>query len=187
MSMEELGNDKSYRSSKVYHPEEFNEVRNAFTPLAYDVIMRIEVHNGDLYDRLLRILDRDELHAIVRDSLMHTFLHLFTHPEFITSTNHAERFGVVLKNLDSYTRRLAHEVLKDNPTIRKGFFFFKGRRTRKIVYELMDVLERHVWKALSGEHFFRLLRYATIKDYVLGGVSSRFLSYVDENGYLVSY
>ena len=59
--MEELSNDKYSRSSKVYRPEEFNEVRNAFTPLAYDVIMRIEVHNGDLYDRLLRILDRDEL------------------------------------------------------------------------------------------------------------------------------
>ena len=185
--MEEISNDKSSRSGKVYNPEEFIEVRNAFTPLAYDVIMRIEVHNGDLYDRLLRILDRDELHAIVRDSLMHTFLHLFTHPEFITSMNHVDRFGVVLKNLDSYTRRLAYEVLENNPTIRKGFFFFKGRRTRKIVYELMDVLERHVWKALSGEHFFRLLRHATIKDYVLGGVSSRFLSYVDENGHLVLY
>jgi len=185
--MEELSNDKSPRSGKVYRPEDFVEVRNAFTPLAYDVNMRIEVHNGDLYDRLLRILDRDELYAIVRDAIMHTFLHLFTHPEFITSTNHADRFGVVLKNLDSYTRRLAYEVLKDNPTIRKGFFLFKGRRTRKIVYELMDVLERHVWKALSGEHFFRLLKHATIKDYVLGGVSSRFLSYVDENGHLVLY
>lgn len=185
--MEELNNDNPSRGGKVYHPEDFIEVRNAFTPLAYDVIMRIEVHNGDLYDRLLRILDRDELHAIVRDALMHTFLHLFTHPEFITSPNHAERFGVVLKNLDSYTRRLAYEVLENNPTIRKGFFFFKGRRTRKIVYELMDVLERHVWKALSGEHFFRLLRHATIKDYVLGGVSSRFLSYVDEDGHLVLY
>lgn len=185
--MEELSNDKSPRSGKVYRPEDFVEVRNAFTPLAYDVIMRIEVHNGDLYDRLLRILDRDELHAIIRDALMHTFLHLFTHPEFISSPNHADRFGVVLKNLDSYTRRLAYEVLKNNPTIRKGFFFFKGRRTRKIVCELMDVLERHVWKALSGEHFFRLLKHATIKDYVLGGVSSRFLSYVDENGHLVLY
>lgn len=185
--MEELSIDKSLRSGKVYHPEDFAEVRNAFTPLAYDVIMRIEVHNGDLYDRLLRILDRDELYVIIRDSLIHTFLHLFTHPEFITSTNHADRFGVVLKNLDSYTRRLAYEVLKDNPTIRKGFFLFRGRRTRKITYELMDVLERHIWKALSGEHFFRLLRHATIKDYVLGGVSSRFLSYVDENGYLVLY
>lgn len=187
MSMEELSKDKSPRSGKVYNPEEFIEVRNAFTPLAYDVIMRIEVHNGDLYDRLLRILDRDELHAIVRDALMHTFLHLFTHPEFITSPNHTERFGVVLKNLDSYTRRLAYEVLKDNPTIRKGFFFFKGRRTRKIAYELMNELERRIWKAFSGEHFFRLLRHATIKDYVLGGVSSRFLSYVDENGHLVLY
>lgn len=185
--MEELSNDKSPRSGKVYRPEDFVEVRNAFTPLAYDVIMRIEVHNGDLYDRLLRILDRDELYVIIRDSLIHTFLHLFTHPEFITSTNHADRFGVVLKNLDSYTRRLAYEVLKDNPTIRKGFFLFRWRRTRKIVCELMDVLERHIWKALSGEHFFRLLRYATTKDYVLGGVSSRFLSYVDENGYLVLY
>lgn len=185
--MEELSNDKSPRSGKVYRPEDFVEVRNAFTPLAYDVIMRIEVHNGDLYDRLLRILDRDELYVIIRDSLIHTFLHLFTHPEFITSTNHADRFGVVLKNLDSYTRRLAYEVLKDNPTIRKGFFLFRWRRTRKITYELMDVLERHIWKALSGEHFFRLLRYATTKDYVLGGVSSRFLSYVDENGYLVLY
>ena len=185
--MEELSNDKSPRSGKVYRPEDFVEVRNAFTPLAYDVIMRIEVHNGDLYDRLLRILDRDELYVIIRDSLIHTFLHLFTHPEFITSTNHADRFGVVLKNLDSYTRRLAYEVLKDNPTIRKGFFLFRWRRTRKITYELMDVLERHIWKALSGEHFFRLLRYATTRDYVLGGVSSRFLSYVDENGYLVLY
>lgn len=185
--MEELGNDKSYRSSNGYRTEGVNDVKVAFTPLAYDVIMRIEVHNGDLYDRLLRILDRDELHAIIRDALMHTFLHLFTHPEFISSPNHADRFGVVLKNLDSYTRRLAYEVLKNNPTIRKWFFFFKGRRTRKIVYELMDVLERHVWKALSGEHFFRLLKHATIKDYVLGGVSSRFLSYVDENGHLVLY
>lgn len=149
--------------------------------------MRIEVHNGDLYDRLLRILDRDELHTIVRDALMHAFLHLFTHPEFITSPNHAERFGVVLKNLDSYIRRFAYEVLKDNPTMRKGFFLFRWRRTRKIVYELMDVLDRHVWRAFAGEHFFRLLRYATIKDYVLGGVSSRFLSYVDENGHLVLY
>lgn len=187
MSMEELGNDKSYRSSKGYRTKGINDMMVAFTPLAYDVIMRIEVHNGDLYDRLLRILDRDELHAIIRDALMHTFLHLFTHPEFISSPNHVDRFGVVLKNLDSYTRRLAYEVLKNNPTIRNGFFLFRGRRTRKIVYELMDVLERHVWKALSGEHFFRLLRYATIKDYVLGGVSSRFLSYVDENGHLVLY
>lgn len=185
--MEELSNDKSSRGGKVYRTEDFAEVRNAFTQLAYDVIMRIEVHNGDLYDRLLRILDRDELHAIIRDALMHPFLHLFTHPEFITSPNHADRFGVVLKNLDSYTRRLAYEVLENNPTIRKGFFLFRGRRTRKIAYELMDVLERHVWKAFSGEHFFRLLRYATIKDYVLGGVSSRFLSYVDENGHLVLY
>lgn len=185
--MEELGNDKSYRSSKGYRTKGINDMMVAFTPLAYDVIMRIEVHNGDLYDSLLRILDRDELYVIIRDSLIHTFLHLFTHPEFITSTNHADRFGVVLKNLDSYTRRLAYEVLKDNPTIRKGFFLFRWRRTRKITYELMDVLERHIWKALSGEHFFRLLRYATTKDYVLGGVSSRFLSYVDENGYLVLY
>lgn len=186
--MEELSNrPNGLERFKASRAEDINDVKVAFTPLAYDVIMRIEVHNGDLYDRLLRILDRDELHTIIRDSIMHSFLHLFTHPEFITSTNHADRFGVVLKNLDSYTRRLAYEVLENNPTIRKGFFFFKGRRTRKIVYELMDVLERHVWKALSGEHFFRLLRYATIKDYVLGGVSSRFLSYVDENGYLVLY
>lgn len=185
--MEELSKDKSPRSGKVYNPEEFIEVRNAFTPLAYDVIMRIEVHNGDLYDRLLRILDKDELHAVVRDALMHTFLHLFTHPEFITAQNHVARFDVVLRNIESYIRRLAHQVLEYNPTIRKGFFFFKSRRTRKIAYELMDVLERHVWKAFSGEHFFRLLRHATIKDYVLGGVSSRFLSYVDENGYLVLY
>lgn len=118
---------------------------------------------------------------------MHPFLHLFTHPEFITSPNNVERFGVVLRNLEPYTRRLSYEVLKDNPTIRKGFFLFRGRRTRKITYELMDALERHIWKAFSGEHFFRLLRHATIKDYVLGGVSSRFLSYVDENGYLVLY
>ena len=185
--MEELSNDKSPRSGKVYRPEDFVEVRNAFTPLAYDVIMRIEVHNGDLYDRLLRILDRDELHAIIRDALMHPFLHLFTHPEFITSPNHTERFEVVLKNLDSYIRRFAYEVLKDNPTIRKGFFLFRGRRTRKIVCELMDALDRHIWKAFSGEHFLRLLRHATIKDYVLGGVSSSFLSYVDENGHLVLY
>ena len=185
--MEELGNDKSYRSSKEYRTEDINEVKVAFTPLAYDVIMRIEVHNGDLYDRLLRILDRDELHAIIRDALMHPFLHLFTHPEFITSPNHTERFEVILKNLDSYIRRFAHEVLKDNPTIRKGFFLFRGRRTRKIVCELMDALDRHIWKAFSGEHFLRLLKHATIKDYVLGGVSSRFLSYVDENGHLVLY
>lgn len=185
--MEEFGNEKSYRSSKVYRTEGINDVKVAFMPLAEDVIMRIEVHNRDLYDRLLRILDRDELHTIVRDALMHAFLHLFTHPEFITSPNHAERFGVVLKNLDSYIRRFAYEVLKDNPTMRKGFFLFRWRRTRKIVYELMDVLDRHVWRAFTGEHFFRLLRYATIKDYVLGGVSSRFLSYVDENGHLVLY
>ena len=70
--MEELSNDKSPRSGKVYRPEDFVEVRNAFTPLAYDVNMRIEVHNGDLYDRLLRILDRDELYVIIRDSLIHT-------------------------------------------------------------------------------------------------------------------
>lgn len=186
--MEELGNSTNgLERFKASRTEGINDVKVAFNPLAYDVIMRIEVHNEDLYDRLLRILDRDELYVIIRDSLIHTFLHLFTHPEFITSTNHADRFGVVLKNLDSYTRRLAYEVLKDNPTIRKGFFLFRGRRTRKITYELMDVLERHIWKALSGEHFFRLLRHATIKDYVLGGVSSRFLSYVDENGYLVLY
>lgn len=185
--MEEINNDNPSRSGKVYHPEDFAEVRAAFTPLAYDVIMRIEVHNGDLYDRLLRILDRDELHAIIRDALMHPFLHLFTHPEFITSPNNVERFGVVLRNLEPYTRRLSYEVLKDNPTIRKGFFLFRGRRTRKIVCELMDALDRHIWKAFSGEHFLRLLRHATIKDYVLGGVSSRFLSYVDENGHLVLY
>nr|DAX46053.1 MAG TPA: hypothetical protein [Caudoviricetes sp.] len=151
--MEELGNDKSYRSSKSYRAEDINDVNVAFTPLAYDVIMRIEVHNGDLYDRLLRILDRDELHAIIRDALMHPFLHLFTHPEFITSPNNVERFEVVLRNLEPYTRRLSYEVLKDNPTIRKGFFLFRGRRTRKIAYELMNELERHIWKASSG--FFR--------------------------------
>ncbi len=185
--MEEFGNEKSYRSSKVYRTEGINDVKVAFMPLAEDVIMRIEVHNGDLYDRLLRILDRDELHVIIRDALMHPFLHLFTHPEFITSPNNVERFGVVLRSLEPYTRRLSYEVLKDNPTIRKGFFLFRGRRTRKIVCELMDALDRHIWKAFSGEHFLRLLRHATIKDYVLGGVSSRFLSYVDENGYLVLY
>ena len=186
--MEELSNSPNgLERFKASRTEGINDVRVAFTPLAYDVIMRIEVHNGDLYDRLLRILDRDELHAIIRDALMHPFLHLFTHPEFITSPNNVERFGVVLRNLEPYTRRLSHEVLKDNPTIRKGFFLFRGRRTRKIVCELMDALDRHIWKAFSGEHFLRLLRHATIKDYVLDGVSSRFLSYVDENGYLVLY
>lgn len=185
--MEELGNDKPYRSSKVYRTEGVNDVKVAFMPLAEDVIMRIEVHNGDLYDRLLRILDRDELHEIIRDALMHLFLHLFTHPEFITSPNNVERFGVILRNLDTYTRRLAHEVLKDNHTIWGKFIFFRGRRTRKMACELTNAIERHIWKAFSGEHFFRLLRCATIKDHVLGGVSSRFLSYVDENGYLVLY
>lgn len=187
MSMEELGNDKSSRSSKCYRTEGVNDVKVAFNPLAYDVIMRIEVHNEDFYKRLLRIVDRDELHVVVRDALMHPILHLFTHPEFIVSPNHTERFDVVLRNLDSYIRRLSYEALEYNPTIWRRFIFFRGRRTRKIAHELTNVLERHVWKAFSGEHFFRLLRYATIKDHVLGGVSSRFLSYVDENGYLVLY
>ena len=76
--MEELGNSTNgLERFKASRTEGIHEVKVAFTPLAYDVIMRIEVHNGDLYDRLLRILDRDELHIIVRDALMYSTSCLF--------------------------------------------------------------------------------------------------------------
>ena len=150
------------------------------------VAVLLRLQESEVYEKLLKVLDAEEIRVVVRDAIMHYFSSVINTTKFFMSKSDLERFHTIWYFFDFYIVKYTYEALSNHPTIRSKFSFFKKSRTRHIAYELAKAL-----KGSAGRHFLfedvcsRILNCATYADPFSGGFLPKFASYVDKDGNVV--
>lgn len=171
---------------KETRDEAIASVRAEFHRNSYAVVFLLQHQEGNVYKKLLKILDEEEIRVVVRDAMMHFFLSAINTMNFLSAMSDRQRVQSIFILFESHIVEHVYEALSNNPTIRSKFSFFKKSRTRHIAYELAKALERS-----AGRHFLyedicsRILNCATYTDPFSGAFFPKFVSYVDEDGNVV--
>ena len=171
---------------KETRDEAIASVRAEFHRNSYAVVFLLQHQEGNVYEKLLKILDEEEIRVIVSDAMMHFFLSAINTMNFLSAMSDRQRVQSIFILFESYIVEYTYEALSNNPTIRSKFSFFKKSRTRDIAYELANAL-----KVGAGRHFLwedvcaRILNCATYTHPYSGVVLPKFVSYVDEDGNVV--
>lgn len=171
---------------KETRDEAIASLRAEFHRNAYAVVFLLKQQESSLYEKLLKILDEEEIRVVVRDAMMHFFLSAINTMNFLSAMSDRQRVQSIFILFESHIVEHVYEALSNNPTIRSKFSFFKKSRTRHIAYELAKALERS-----AGRHFLyedicsRILNCATYTDHFSGGLFPKFVSYVDKDGNVV--
>ena len=150
------------------------------------VAVLLRLQESEVYEKLLKILDAEEIRVVVRDAIMHYFSSVINITKFFMSKSDLERFHTIWYFFDFYIVKYTHEALSNHPTIRSKFSFFKKSRTREIARELSKALEESsVRHYLLGDGYSRTLNYSTYVCPYSGDILPKFVSYVDEDGNVV--
>lgn len=171
---------------KETRDEAIASLRAEFHRNAYAVDFLLQNKENNVYEKLLKILDEEEIRVVVSDAMMHFFLSAINTIKFLSAMSDRQRVQSIFLLFESYIVEHAYEALKNNPTIRSKFSFFKKSRTRHIAYELAKALERSAGRHFLFEEFCsRILNCATYTDPYAGTILPKFASYVDEDGNVV--
>ena len=149
------------------------------------VAVLLRLQESEVYEKLLKILDAEEIRVVVRDAIMHYFSSVINITKFFMSKSDLERFHTIWYFFDFYIVKYTYEALSNHPTIRSKFSFFKKSRTRHIAYELAKALEVSARYCLKEDVCSRILNCATYTDPFSGGSLPKFASYVDKDGNVV--
>lgn len=170
---------------KETRDEAIASVRAEFHRNSYAVVFLLQHQEGNVYEKLLKILDEEEIRVIVSDAMMHFFLSAINTMNFLSAMSDRQRVQSIFLLFESYIVEHAYEALSNNPTIRSKFFLFKKSRTRHIAYELAKALEVSARYCLKEDVCSRILNCATYTDPFSGGFLPKFASYVDKDGNVV--
>lgn len=182
----ELYNMRSKEAGlKETRDEAIKLVKAEFYEHAGVVAVLLRLQESEVYEKLLKILDAEEIRVVVRDAIMHYFSSVINTTKFFMSKSDLERFHTIWYFFDFYIVKYTYEALSNNPTIRSKFSFFKKSRTRHIAYELAKALEVSARYCLKEDVCLRILNCATYADPFSGVFLPRFASYVDEDGNVV--
>lgn len=172
---------------KETREEAIASVRAEFHRNAYAVDFLLQNKENNVYKKLLKILDEEEIRVVVCDAMMHFFLSAINTKNFLSAMSDRQRVQSIFILFESNIVEYTYEALSNNPTIRSKFSFFKKSRTRHIAYELAKALKRS-----AGRHFLfedvcsRILNFATYTDpHNARIILPKFVSYVDEDGNVV--
>ena len=166
---------------KETRDEAIASVRAEFYRNADEAILLLKRQEYDVYEKLLKILDEEEIRVVVSDAIMHFLLTIVNTHKFLSAMTTRERCRSLSLLIWSHIGKYAYEVLSNNSTIRSKFFFFKKSRTREIARELSKALEESsVRHCLLGEGYSRTLNYSVYTDPYTGNLLPKFASYVDE-------
>lgn len=149
------------------------------------VAVLLRLQESEVYEKLLKVLDAEEIRVVVRDAIMHYFSSVINTTKFFMSKSDLERFHTIWYFFDFYIVKYTYEALSNHPTIRSKFSFFKKSRTRHIAYELAKALEVSARYCLTEDVCSRILNCATYTDPFSGGFLPKFASYVDKDGNVV--
>ena len=149
------------------------------------VAVLLRLQESEVYEKLLKILDAEEIRVVVRDAIMHYFSSVINITKFFMSKSDLERFHTIWYFFDFYIVKYTYEALSNHPTIRSKFSFFKKSHTRHIAYELAKALEVSARYCLKEDVCSRILNCATYTDPFSGGSLPKFASYVDKDGNVV--
>lgn len=149
------------------------------------VAVLLRLQESEVYEKLLKILDAEEIRVVVRDAIMHYFSSAINTTKFFMAKSDLERLHTIWYLFDFNIVKYTYEALSSNPTIRSKFFFFRHSRTREIAHELAKALEVSARYCLKEDVCSRILNCATYTDPFSGGSLPKFASYVDEDGNVV--
>lgn len=171
---------------KETRDEAIDSVRAEFYGNVDEVLFLLKRQEYDVYEKLLKILDEEEIRVVVSDAIMHLLLSLVNTHKFLSAMSARERCRSISLLIESHIGKYAYEVLSNNPTIRSKFFFFKKSRTREIAREFSKALEESsVRYCLLGDGYSRILNRVTYTDPYSGDLLPKFVSHVDEDGNVV--
>ena len=171
---------------KETRDEAIASVRAEFYRNADAVVFLLKRQEYDVYEKLLKILDEEEIRVVVSDAIMHFLLSIVNTHKFLSAMSARERCRSLSLLIESHIGKYAYEALSNNHTIRSKFFFFKKSRTRGIARELSKALEQSsVRYCLLGDGYSRILNRATYTDPYSGDLLPKFVSHVDEDGNVV--
>lgn len=170
---------------KETRDEAIASVRAEFYRNADAVVFLQKRQEYDVYEKLLKILDEEEIRVVVSDAIMHFLLSIVNTHKFLSAMSARERCRSLSLLIGSHIGKYAYEVLSNNPTIRSKFFFFRHSRTREIAHELAKALEVSARYCLKEDVCSRILNYSTYVCPYSGDILPKFVSYVDEDGNVV--
>ena len=172
---------------KETRDEAIASLRAEFHRNAYAVDFLLQNKENNVYEKLLKILDEEEIRVVVCDAMMHFFLSAINTKNFLSAMSDRQRVSSIFILFESNIVEYTYEALSNNPTIRSKFSFFKKSRTRHIAYELAKALERSAGRHFLFEEFCsRILNCATYTNpHNARIILPKFVSYVDEDGNVV--
>jgi hypothetical protein len=171
---------------KETRDEAIASLRAEFHRNSYAVVFLLQNQENNVYEKLLKILNEEEIRVVVCDAMMHFFLSAINTLNFLSAMSDRQRVQSIFILFESNIVEYTYEALSNNPTIRSKFSFFKKSRTRDIAYELANALKRSAGRhCLLGDGYSRTLNYSTYVCPYSGDILPKFVSYVDEDGNVV--
>ena len=110
---------------KETRDEAIASLRAEFHRNAYAVVFLLQHQEGNVYKKLLKILDEEEIRVVISDAIMHFFLSAINTMNFLSAMSDRQRVQSIFLLFESYIVELAYESISNNPTIRSKFFPFQ--------------------------------------------------------------
>lgn len=167
--------------------EREDRIRKAFEPLAVDMLGYFKVNHVKLYDKLLRILTKEEAVEVIRDALMHSTSKLFKSLGFELLRSRADYCAFFFLHLNEFIDDYAFQSLSCHPTIRGKFFLFRAFRTFSIATRLKDAMASSLRKCAKHKHILPIIDNITWVNEKTGATYPTFETYIDEDGSLGIY
>lgn len=164
--------------------ERDERIRKAFEPLAVDMLSYFKVNYAKLYDKLLRILTKEEAVEVIRDALMHSTSKLFKSLGFELLRSRADYCAFFFLHLHDFIDDYAFQSLSYHPIIRGKFFLFRAFRTFSIATRLKDAMSASFRKCAKHKHILPIIECVTWVDEKTGATYPTFETYIDEYGSL---
>lgn len=176
-----------YTEFEIQQMDRDNRIRKAFEPLAVDMLGYFKENNAKLYNKLLRILTKEEAVEVIRDALMHSTSCLFKSLGFDSLRSQADYCAFFFLHLNDYIRDYAFQLLCYQPLMRKRFFIFKTCRTFNIASKLTSDMSSSFRKCAKRKHVLPIIENITWVDEKTGATYPIFETYIDEDGSLGIY
>ena len=167
--------------------EREDRIRKAFEPLAVDMLGYFKVNHVKLYDKLLRILTKEEAVEIIRDALMHSTSKLFKSLGFELLRSRADYCAFFYLHLNDFIDDYAFQSLSYYPIIRGKFHLFRTSRTFSIATSLKGAMASSFRKVAKPKHTRPIIESITWVDEKTGATYPIFETYVEEDGSLGIY
>lgn len=162
-------------------------IRKAFEPLAVDMLIYFKENHTKLYEKLLRILTKEEAVDVIRDALMHSTSKLFKSLGFELLWSQADYCAFFFLDLGDFVRDYACQLLSRHPIIRRKLFLFRMLRTFIIALRLRDAMSASFSKCAKHKHTLLIIENITYVSEKTGATYPIFETYIDEDGSLGIY